>query len=188
MSARTHVDDMHLVTLDTHLQDGAGRSLLRTTVIERPNAVGVIAYDDRRDVVVLIEQFRAGPYVEAGVRTMLEIVAGYGDPGESERDAARRQLQEETSLVTDRLFHVSHYFPAPTLSTESMSLWCAFVDSDLALERTATGPERIRSVQVSGEQAVALMLENRVSNALTLTAVPWLAQVRQVLRRWGDPS
>ena len=69
-----------------HLEDGAGRSLLRTTVIERPNAVGVIAYDDRRDVVVLIEQFRAGPYVEAGVRTMLEIVAGYGDPGESERD------------------------------------------------------------------------------------------------------
>jgi ADP-ribose pyrophosphatase len=175
------VGDMRLVTLEAHVADGAGQSVQRTTVVKRPDAVGIVAYDDRRDVVVLVEQFRAGPYAAAGMQTMLEIAAGYADPGESTKEAARRELQEETGLVADRLIHIATYFPAPTLSTEQMSLWCGLIDSSTALERAATGAERIRVVRLSGEEVVALVGENQVSNALTLTALQWLVQVRALL-------
>lgn len=180
-SKQQDVGDMTLVTLEAQLSDADGQSVLRTTIVKRPDAVGIVAYDDQRDVVVLVEQFRAGPYAASGMQTMVEIVAGYADPGESTQEAARRELEEETGLVADRLIHIATYFPAPTLSTEQMSLWCGLVDSRTALERTATGAERIRVICLSGEQAAALVVDNQVSNALTLTALQWLVQGRALL-------
>ncbi len=180
-TVRQEIGDMHLVTLEAHIGDAAGKSVLRTTVVERSNAVGVIAYDDRLDEVILVEQFRAGPHVAAGLPTMLEVVAGYMDPGESARESAQRELQEETGLVTDRMVHIATYFPAPTLSTERMSLWCGLVDSCTAWTHSANGAERIRVVRLTGAQAIALVLQDEVTNALTLTALQWLIQARPVL-------
>lgn len=172
---------MQLVTLEAHLCDEAGKSVLRTTIVERPDAVGVIAYDDRLDEVILVEQFRAGPHVAAGLSVMLEVVAGYQDSGESARESARRELQEETGLLAGRMVHIATYFSAPTLSTEQISLWCGLVDARSAQQRCANGAERIHVVRLSGKQAIAMLLENRVTNALTLTALQWLLQARTVL-------
>lgn len=175
------IGDMHLVTLEAHIGDAAGESVLRTTVVKRSDAVGVIAYDDRLDEVILVEQFRAGPHVTAGLSTMLEVVAGYMDSGECARESAQRELQEETGLIADRMVHIATYFPAPTLSSERMSLWCGLVDSRAARTHSANGAERIRVVRLTGAQAIALVFQDEVTNALTLTALQWLIQARPVL-------
>lgn len=166
---------MQLVTLEAHLCDEAGKSVLRTTIVERPDAVGVIAYDDRLDEVILVEQFRAGPHVAARLSVMLEIVAGYQDSDESTREPAWRELQEETGLLAGCMVHIATYFPPPTLSTEQISHWYGLVDARSAQQRCA------HVVRLSGKQAIAMLLENRVTNALTLTALQWLMQVRTVL-------
>lgn len=95
-------------------------------VVERPNAVAVIAEDDKGSVVV-IQQFRWA------VQTLLyELPAGLVEPGESALQAAQRELAEETGYVARQWEAVYDCFTTPGYSSERIALFYAH---DLALGR-----------------------------------------------------
>ncbi len=62
------------------------------------DAVTVLPYDPVRDCVMLVEQFRFGPYARGDTNPWsLEPIAGRIDAGESPQTAARREAQEEAT-------------------------------------------------------------------------------------------
>src|ERR1700758_361882 len=73
-----------------------GRRHLREIVEHVPGAA-VVAVDDYGQVL-LVRQLRPA----VGV-TVLELPAGLIDPGESPIETARRELEEETGYVAERL-------------------------------------------------------------------------------------
>ena len=68
------------------------------------DAVIVLPYDPINDRVLLIEQFRMGPYVKGDEAPwVLEPIAGLIDAGETPESAGIREAREEAHLKIEKL-------------------------------------------------------------------------------------
>jgi ADP-ribose pyrophosphatase len=165
-------------------------------VFERGHAVGVLLYDPGRagagnDRVVLIEQFRIGAYTAGWQPWLTEVVAGIIDPDESPEQVARRETFEETGCEALDLVHICDYLASPGGTSETISLFCARVDSAAAgeIRGLAHEHEDIRVKVLSADEALALLEHNRLGNAVTIIALAWFARHREALRqRWSGAA
>ena len=96
------------------------------------DAALVLPYDPLRDRLLLVEQFRMGPYGRGDPRPwMLEPVAGRIDAGETPEETARRECREEARLDLRGLEKISTHYCTPGYSTEVFHLFsgCAICPS-----------------------------------------------------------
>ena len=92
--------------------------VIRSALISS-EAVIVLPYDPINDRVLLIEQFRTGPYVKGDENPwLLEPIAGLVDDGETPELAGLREAQEEAHLKIENLELVARSYPSPGISTE----------------------------------------------------------------------
>ena len=121
--------------------------------------------------VVLVNQYR---YPTGEV--LLELPAGKLDPGESARDCAARELEEETGWRAGAIHELGAFFTTPGFSDEILH---AFVATHLepAEDVKADPDERIEVVTLSLEEALAAAREGGIRDGKTL-AVLLLAQLR----------
>ena len=90
----------------------------RSTLISS-DAVIVLPYDPIYDRVLLVEQFRAGPYARQDkFPWILEPIAGVIDSCETPEEAGHREAHEEAGLKLLRMELVSRSYPSPGISTE----------------------------------------------------------------------
>lgn len=150
------------------------------------DAVTVLPYDPVRDRVLLVEQFRAGPFVRGDGRPwQLEAVAGRIDPGETPEDAARREAVEEAGLTLGALLPVAQYYPSPGICAEYLYSYVALTD----LPDGAAGvfgvegeAEDIRGHLISFDDLMGLVASGEAGNAPLILTAYWLAQNRARLR------
>ncbi|ABC22325.1 NUDIX domain-containing protein [Rhodospirillum rubrum] len=185
-----HVDR---VRLRHELYSGATGPEIVREVFERGHAAAVLLYDADADVVVLIEQFRPGPWAAGEEPWMLEIVAGIIDAGETVEAVARRECQEECGLIPDELVPITRVFVSPGVMTETVALYCGRVDSRAAggVHGLAEEGEDIRVVPMAAEAFIDLAQSGALTNATAALAGYWFALNRASLRaRWrtGDVS
>src|SRR5688500_6460877 len=88
-------------------------------IVRHPGAVAVIPMVDERHVC-LIENYRLS--VD---QTLLEIVAGTLDPGETPLAAARRELREETGYEARSLEQIAWFYLSPGIVDEKMHVFVA---------------------------------------------------------------
>ena len=97
-----------------HSLYGGGMSAdITREVMERGHAVFVLPYDPVRDEVVMIEQFRIGPYVNGDQPWSLEIVAGMIEDGEALEDVVRREAREEAGIEVWNITYCLVFMPRP---------------------------------------------------------------------------
>jgi ADP-ribose pyrophosphatase len=111
------------------LYEGGMSREVEREVLERGQVAAVLLVDPDRDCVVLIEQFRPGPYAAGEPPWLIEAVAGVIEGGESAEELARREAREEANCEITDLFPIMHFFTSPGASTESVALFCGRVDS-----------------------------------------------------------
>ena len=71
------------------------------------------------DRVLLVEQFRTGPYVKGDTNPwVLEPIAGLIDVGETPVEAGLREAKEEAHLDIKHMELVARSYPSPGISTE----------------------------------------------------------------------
>ena len=93
------------------------------------DAVTVLPYDPKRDRVMVVEQFRYGPWVRGDRNPWtLEPIAGRIDPGETPEEAARREAVEEAHLTLGDLILVAQYYPSPGGISEYLYSYIALCD------------------------------------------------------------
>jgi ADP-ribose pyrophosphatase len=161
--------------------DGTTTPLITREVVERGHAVGVIAYDDQRDSVVLVEQFRVGAIEDEQSPWLLEFPAGMVKEGEVAEEVARRECLEEIGREPETLEWVTKCYLSPGGCDETITMLYGGIDSQ-GLDGTVHGVdgehEDIRVRVVPLPEALRMVRDGRIRNASTILGLYWLAARR----------
>lgn len=154
-------------------------------LIVKGHAAAVLLYDPVLRNLVLIEQFRVGAMTAAP--WLIELVAGYLEAGEDAMDVIRREAREEAACEIADPFLIQRFYVSPGSTEETMSLFCARVDSSQAggIYGLAEEGEDIRVLVVPVEEAYRWLDQGQISSATPTIALQWLKLNEIALRvRW----
>lgn len=150
---------------------------LNREVLIRNDAAGVILYDPQLRKVVLIEQFRMGPLLNApDTPWLLEIVAGLIDTAESPEEVVKREAREEAGAIVEALIPITTYWASPGAFSERVTVFCGKIDaSDInGIYGLASEHEDIRVHVVDTDEAYQAVTSGLIRDSLTIIAVQWL--------------
>lgn len=157
--------------------DGSWSRIVTREVLERGHAAALLPYDPACDRVLLIEQFRAGPYARGDDPWQLEVIAGIIDTGETPQEVARREALEEAGCeVKDALWPVAEFYMSPGAVSEYLYLYCVATDLGAAggIHGVADEDEDIRVHLLPRSEAFALIETNKLHNSPAIIALQWL--------------
>ncbi len=166
--------------------DGGMSAPVERAIFQLADAVTILPYDPRNDLVLLVEQFRAGPSGRGDPHPWcLEPVAGRRDLGESHADCARRELYEETGLTDVRLEPIAGYYSSPGAVSEHITSYLGICALDPAFEGTyglESENEDIRSIILPFDALMQAVRTGEADNGPLLISALWLARERPRLR------
>jgi ADP-ribose pyrophosphatase len=135
-------------------------------VLYHPGSVVVVPHlpEDR---LILVRQYRHA------VRDYLwELVAGGMDPGETPRQSARRELQEEAGYLARRFKRHLKFYPSPGILSEKMYLVEAW---DLTPSKGQPDPdERIETGIFSVREVLKMIQDGKIHDGKTLVGMLYL--------------
>jgi ADP-ribose pyrophosphatase len=139
--------------------------------VEHGACIAVIAID-RDDKVLLVSQYRG-----AVGKELLEIPAGGVDPGEDVEAAVKREMQEETGYLPQKLVNLGGYYLAPGYSTEYLHLYLA---EDLITSRlVAEDTEGITVVRVPVSQIRKLLNSGKICDGKSIAGLYTFLEYRK---------
>ncbi|WP_372841109.1 NUDIX domain-containing protein [Phaeovulum sp.] len=166
--------------------DGGLSAPIERTAFVSTDVVVVLAYDPRRDRVLLVEQFRIAPLARGDANPwLLEPIAGRVDAGETPEAAARREAAEEAGIMLGELIAGPRFYPSPGAKTEFVYSFLALCDlsDDIAGNGGLTHEgEDIRSHVLEFAEAEALMDSGEIATGPLWVMLLWLAPRRAGLR------
>lgn len=165
---------------------GMSASLDRAAFISG-DATVVLPYDPVRDTVLLVEQFRPGPFARGDANPWsLETVAGRVDAGETPEEAARREAEEEAGVTLVRLIAAPAHYPSPGAKSEYLYCYiglCDLPETGAGLGGLEAEGEDIRSHRIPFAQMMALIDSGEIENGPLIVIALWLARLREELRK-----
>jgi len=110
-------------------------------------------------------------------------VAGRVEAGEQPIDAARRECREEIGAAPGKIVELFKFLTTPGVTDEEVTVYLAAIDAAQVAPRTANADEgeRIETLRVSIDAALAALNENRMRFGPMLIALQWLALNRHRL-------
>ncbi|OYU19758.1 MAG: tellurium resistance protein [Rhodobacteraceae bacterium PARR1] len=171
--------------------DGSLSPVVNRAAFISGDAVTLLPYDPRRDRVLLIEQFRPGPFVRGDTNPWsLEAIAGRIDPGETPEQAGRREAMEEAGLTPGALLPVAGYYPSPAAKIEYLYSYVALCDLPDGIEGVfgvEGEAEDIRGHLIPFDRLMALVASGEVGNGPLILSALWLQRERSSLRETVSP-
>lgn len=186
-SKRMHQGFFHLqdITL-THPRFGGGVQTVRRETFIGTDATLVLPFDPVLNKVVLIEQFRVGPYCRGDrMPWMLEPIAGLIDPGESAETTAIREAAEEANVTVEELVALPGGYPSPGATAEFFHMFIGLCDLSTyrpGLAGLREEGEDILSHLVSLQDGIALLESGEAPVVPLALMLTWAAWKREELR------
>ena len=103
-------------------------SSIHRELIHRPEAAGVLLYDNQQRRFALIEQFRIGALNDTVSPWQLEVIAGVLDGDETPETCIRRESLEEAGCEVHDLQHLFTFYPSAGACSEIFHLYVANVE------------------------------------------------------------
>lgn len=157
---RVHLDD---VTLEN------GKSAKRE-VVDHPGGVSAAILTEKNELI-FVRQFRY-PYKEV----LLELPAGKLEPGEDPFEALKREQREETGTTGKDYVFLGNVYPTPGYCGEIIRLWACRVEKETG-KLDLDEDEFIETQRIPLEEAVALVMENKIPDAKTQIGILKTAQL-----------
>lgn len=152
--------------------------VLQRELVHRPEAAGVLLYNDQRQQFALIEQFRVGAINDAYSPWQLEIIAGVLDGDETPESCIRRETLEESGCTINHVQHLFSFYPSAGACSEIFHLYVA--ETDLPSEGGVFGMsdegENILLHLFDYSEISTLLSQGRLRNAPVIMALQWLSQ------------
>ncbi len=164
--------------------DGAWSNVIARDCFDLGPAVIVLPYDPTNDEVVLIKQFRAGPWAAGHEPWIWEIPAGRLDKtGVDAAGIAIAEAHEEAGLTVTALEHIAGFFASPGIFTEHLTAFCGRIANAKAGHFGL--PEENEDIEAQvhkAEDAFALAYSGGITSGPTLLCLYWLQANRDRLR------
>ena len=185
---RPYTDYFSLVEQDLRFRrfDGGMSPAVSRAALVAGDAATVLPYDPAADTVLLIEQFRFGPWVRGDqCPWTLEPIAGRIDPGESAEETVRREALEEAGVAIGRLEKIAAYYPTTGAMSEYVHSFVGIADLG-GRSGTVAGAdaedEDILSHVLPVSRLMEIVASGEAENAPLLISAYWLAANRDRLR------
>jgi ADP-ribose pyrophosphatase len=164
--------------------NGETTPLLHRELVERNDAVAMLAYDPITDEVVLVEQFRMGAITE-DQPWLIEIVAGLIEAGESPEEVTIRESQEEIGCVPSELIKIAGFYTSPGGNSEWIHLYIGKISVD---ELSNSGGldeegEDINPIVVPASDVPFILSTGEVRSAIAIIGLQWFVQNRENIRQ-----
>ncbi|PCK87981.1 ADP-ribose pyrophosphatase [Rhizobium sophoriradicis] len=169
--------------LDYIDRKGATQQLKRE-VYHRTPAACILLYDPKRDVVVLVRQFRLAVHLNGDPAWMIEVPAGLLDDDHPEQ-AIRREAMEETGYHLRDARFLFKCYPSPGAITEVVHFFVSLID---ITDRVAEGGgldeehEDIEVLEVPLGEAAQMIENGEIFDAKTIMLLQWALLNRNKLR------
>ncbi len=149
------------------------------------DAVTVLPFDPARGTVLMVRQFRHGPFCRGdGNPWTLEPAAGRIDAGETPEEAARRELMEETGVGAETLHFIGRYYPSPGAYSEYLYSYVATANLDGAdggVGGVAHEAEDILRHVLPLDDALGMIESGAINTGPLILSLQWLAMNRDRL-------
>ena len=99
----------------------------------------------------------------------ISIPGGYLDEGENKVEAAKRELEEETGLISNNIVEVSNYYPDMGNCDHINYVYIAF-DCEPKGKKKYDEDEYIDTIEVTKEELYELVEKGEINNAATIIA------------------
>lgn len=152
--------------------------LARREFLRSGLAAIIIPYDPVRDEIVVIRQFRIGAALTSGKAAALELPAGLVDEGENPIEAASRELEEETGLVTHAIAPAYTILSSPGLCDEVACFFLALVDADALQGHGGKLDEQedIIAIRAPVDALIEAVDAGSIENGFLVSAAHWFAR------------
>ena len=152
--------------------------VIQRELIHRPEAAGVLLYNDQQQRFALIEQFRVGALNDSESAWQLEVIAGVLDGDEAPEDCIRRESLEESGCEVQQLQHLFSFYPSAGACSEFFHLYAAEVELP-KMGGIFGMPDEGENIQLhlfDYSEVGTLLRNGRLRNAPVIMALQWLAQ------------
>ena len=163
-------------TIKHKLFNGEWSKPLQREFFERGKAAALLAYDKKKDCVILVEQFRFGAMDSQRSPWLFELIAGMIDEGQSAEDTVKREAVEEAGLIVNECQFMLSFFVSPGGTTETVDLFITNVDSTGigGIYGLADEGEDIRVHVVPRKEAYQWVQSGKIDNGITIIGLQWL--------------
>jgi nudix-type nucleoside diphosphatase (YffH/AdpP family) len=186
ISDRVRVKDVHVLsdsygtlkntTFEWRRANGEWQTQHRETY-DRGGAATILPYNLARHAVVLVRQFRYPAYASGYDDLMIEAAAGLLDDAAPEK-RIRLEAEEEIGYRLREVRKIFEAFMTPGAVTEKMHFFIAAYEPDMRVSSgggLASEGEDIEVLELSIDEALAMILDGRIVDAKTIMLLQYAA-------------
>ena len=133
-------------------------------VLEYPTWVNMIGITEQ-NTILFVRQYRHGAN-----SILVELPAGVVEAGEDPKDAARRELLEETGYAFDSIEYICELFANPATSG-NVTYTYLLQGGKKVQEQDLDSSEDIEVVEMTIEEAKQFLIDNKIGQALHTSAL-----------------
>lgn len=131
-------------------------------IVLHENAVAVVAIHD--DKILLVKQYRIS--VD---KIIYEVPAGMIEHDENPKDAALRELEEETGYRAKNIEYLTEFYSTPGFCTEKLSIFYA-KDLEFVGQNLDEG-ENLEVVEMPLEEAMSMIESGEIMDGKTISSI-----------------
>ncbi|MGG0716614.1 NUDIX hydrolase [Robertmurraya massiliosenegalensis] len=145
-------------------------------IVKHPGAVAVLPITDDGKIV-MVEQYR-----KPMDKVLVEVPAGKLEKGEEPAYTAERELEEETGYECQSLEWLISFYTSPGFADEVVHVYVAKGLTKKENAASLDEDEFVNVLEVTLEEAIELVKEQRVYDAKTAYAIQYL-QLQEALQK-----
>lgn len=134
-------------------------------IVKHPGAVAVLAITEENKIV-LVRQYR-----KALERVLVEIPAGKLEKGEAPLETAKRELEEETGYVCEKMDPLHSFYTSPGFADELVHIFLAKGLTKKSEKQMLDDDEFVDVLEVTLEEALKMVEDKQIYDAKTIYAL-----------------